>query len=315
MARSISEIKADITTAFMADATVQEKYGFAAGTSFSNYFSTVSIENILFYIISTAIYLVEQISYSHVSAVQKIINSERGHTCSWYQRMVLNFLQSEQVFFDIDTNTWNTGTLTDTEIENARIIKACAVTEGDFTINDTDYYGLLIKVATTDNNGKFTVLSTSQYNALSTYIGKFKDAGVPVMLINQLGDVLQFNITLWIDYSIIHDLSTAETINDAIRAYLKTLPFNGELTMAGLTDAIMAVNGVELAQITQARVYDFQSGYSEDRYSNIIGKILPTSGYFDILFNAYEANYTAGQRTSMVTQFTYYDSEGNELTL
>ncbi len=314
MARSISEIKNDITTAFMADETVKERYGFADGTTFDSYFSIVSIENILFYIIATAIYAVEQISYAHVDAIKKTIASERGHTCSWYQRMVLNFLQSEQAFFDADTNTWSTGTLSDTEIENAQIVKACAVTEGNFTINNTDYFGLLIKVATS-NNGKFSVLSTSQYNALSTYIGKFKDAGVPVMIINQLGDVLQFNITLWIDYSIIYNSSTAKTIHDAIRDYLANLPFNGELTMAGLTGAIMAVNGVELAQITQARAYTYQSGYSAERYSTIIGKVLPTSGYFDILFDATDVDSSIGQGNSMVTNFTYYDSEGNPLSL
>lgn len=315
MSRTIEEIKTDITSAFMADPTVQERYGFAVGTEFKSYFSTVSIENILFYIIASAIYLVEQISYTNVAAVQTMIDKERGHTCAWYQRMVSDFLQGEGVSFNPDTNRWNTGNLTESEIDDAHIVKACAVSEGEITIGENNYYGVVIKVATADADNKFTVLSTQQYNALLNYINKFKDAGVAVMLVNQLGDILQFNITLWIDYSKIYDAATASAITDAISAYLRQLPFNGELTMAGLTQAIMAVDGVELAQITQAEAYTYSSGYSADRHSGILGKITPTSGYFDILFDAADVNPDIGQTNAMLTNFTYFTTDGSPLTI
>ena len=314
-ARTIAEIKDGMTTAFMADQTVQERYGFAPGTQFKSYFSTVSIENILFYTIAAAIYVVEQISYTHVAAVQAAIDSERGHTCAWYQRMVKDFLQGIGVTFNIDTNQWSTSNLTESEIEDAHSVKACAVNEGEFAIGNTNYYGVVIKVATADGDGNFTVLDQQQYNALKNHINRFKDAGVPVMLVNQLGDLLQFNLTLWIDYSKIYDTTTAATITDAIIAYLRQLPFNGELTMAGLTQAIMAVDGVELAQITQARVYTFSSGYSDSRYTNIVGKVTPSSGYFAILFDADDIDTTAGQTSAMLTNFTYYDTEGNLITI
>ena len=315
MARTIAEIKADMTSAFMADPTVQERYGFAAGTEFRNYFSTVSIENILFYIIASAMYVVEQISYSHLDTVQKVIDSERGHTCAWYQRMVLDYMQAAGVAFDSETNQWTTGNLTESEIDDAHIIKACAVNEGEFAIGDNQYYGVVIKVATTDTDDNFTVLTTQQYNALFNYINIFKDAGVPVMLINQLGDVLQFNITLWIDYSKIYDSTTAATVSDAINTYLRQLPFNGELTMAGLTQAIMAVDGVELAQITQAEVYTFSSGYSADRHTSIVGRVMPSSGYFITLFKDSDIAPDAGQTSAMLTQFSYYTSDGSQLTI
>ena len=49
MARSVQEIKKQMTDAFMADELIREKYQLQEGDTFDARFSLVSLENILFY--------------------------------------------------------------------------------------------------------------------------------------------------------------------------------------------------------------------------------------------------------------------------
>ena len=67
MARTIAQIKTELTEAFMTDSTLQTKYGFSEGDSFDSRFSKVSIESLLLYIVATAIWTLEKLiipSYS-----------------------------------------------------------------------------------------------------------------------------------------------------------------------------------------------------------------------------------------------------------
>ena len=46
MARTVAEIKKTMTDAFMADATIREKYGLNESSTWNGSFSSVSLENI-----------------------------------------------------------------------------------------------------------------------------------------------------------------------------------------------------------------------------------------------------------------------------
>ena len=59
MARSVAEIKKTMTDAFMADATIREKYGLSVNDTFSSKFSSVTIENILFFIVAACCHVLE----------------------------------------------------------------------------------------------------------------------------------------------------------------------------------------------------------------------------------------------------------------
>ena len=58
MARTINDIKKQMTDAFMADDAVRESYGFVEGDTFNGKFSSVSIESIIFYIIAACQYTI-----------------------------------------------------------------------------------------------------------------------------------------------------------------------------------------------------------------------------------------------------------------
>ena len=55
MARTIKEIKKQMTDAFMADADIRDMYGFKEGDTFEGSFSAVSLESILMYIVFNGI--------------------------------------------------------------------------------------------------------------------------------------------------------------------------------------------------------------------------------------------------------------------
>ena len=59
MARTIRQIKSAMTQQFMNDSVIIERYGFAAGSTFEDTFSAVSLESIWFSIVASAIYVLE----------------------------------------------------------------------------------------------------------------------------------------------------------------------------------------------------------------------------------------------------------------
>ncbi|MFV0505896.1 MAG: hypothetical protein ACK5L5_04185, partial [Bacteroidales bacterium] len=65
MARTIAEIKTEMTNSFIADITVIEKYELEEGKTFEQQFSKVSLESILFYIVAVAVWTLESLFELH----------------------------------------------------------------------------------------------------------------------------------------------------------------------------------------------------------------------------------------------------------
>lgn len=65
MARTIAEIKQEMTDAFMGESVVREKYGFSSTDTFDTRFSKVSIEGLLFYVVAFGVWVLEKLFDSH----------------------------------------------------------------------------------------------------------------------------------------------------------------------------------------------------------------------------------------------------------
>ena len=88
---------------------------------------------------------------------------------------------------------------------------------------------------------------------------------------------------LVIDENGVSILNGDKPVEKAIRAYMKTLPFNGELVLNDLIAHIRAVEGVDDANITIATssFYDTAtSSYTAFQPINV--KTIPIAGYFEI---------------------------------
>jgi hypothetical protein len=84
--RTISDIKKELTDAFMADAQLQAAYGFAPGTAFDKQFSRISLESLLLYIVAFAQWTLEKLFDTHTQEVTDYIATMKPHTLRWYRR-------------------------------------------------------------------------------------------------------------------------------------------------------------------------------------------------------------------------------------
>lgn len=281
MARTIEEIKNEMTAAFMADEAAQTAYGFAEGTKFAARFSALSVESILFYVFAVCAYAVERLAESHLAEVSDTVRQLRPHTLVWYQAKALAFRYGEAV--DGTTADYAAEATADTVTPVAQ----CAVTEAEGG-------GLVFKVATTADDGGLTYLAPDHLAAFTAYIGRVKDAGVKTTIISRAGDRLTLSIVVYVDGTVFTAdgsliASPARPVEDAVREYLTLLPFNGELVLEHLTDHLQKVDGVEVPHIVEAstaavaQAAQSESGYDEAKAVDV--RATPESGYFIVSFD------------------------------
>ena len=81
---TITEIKKQMTDAFITNETVKQLYNLQDGKSFEEQFSVVSLENIIFFIVATAMWLNAQLFDQHKVDVLAILRDNKVHTPNWY---------------------------------------------------------------------------------------------------------------------------------------------------------------------------------------------------------------------------------------
>ncbi len=122
-----------------------------------------------------------------------------------------------------------------------------------------------------------------------------KDAGVRLDVISLLPDKLKLGITirynpLLLDENGVCLRTGKEPVKDAIKNYLKQLPFDGELSLMKLIDEIQEVEGVEDLKLTNA-LTAWINGTSYEPYEVINMSVVPKSGWFKEELNViYEAD-------------------------
>lgn len=279
MARNLKEIKLEITTPFMANETLAGVYGFAQNADFDVEFSKVSLENIIFNIVAYAIFLLEQIFDTHKKEVNGIIEAKMPHRPSWYRTKALAFQYGFALILDTDKFD-NTG-YTDAQIEDSKVIKYAAVTKSGGQ--------LYIKIAT-ETAGVLAPISPEVKTAFIAYMEDVADCGVKYLVVNHLPDRLILGIKIYRNPLILNEdgmrLGTTGgnyPVEDAIKAYMKELPFNGELILAHLVDQLQQVEGVEIPHIYNAtsQAIDISTGlYLPWEFIDV--KTVPVAGYFEV---------------------------------
>lgn len=268
MARTISEIKLQMTVEFMHSSVIRSLYSIpdtVLDNQFESVFSRVSIENILFYVIAYSIYILERIFDNSIAAIKSYIDAVRPHTQSWYSNKIKSFQYGDSLPVDSDVYP--------TIIDDHKIISNCSVSE------ELGY--LKIKVAK-DQSGTLTPLSNEELEALNTYAYRVKDAGVRLSIVSLAADVVRVNAIIYYDPLVlksdgtkINGQSGVVVVHEQIKTYLKNLPFDGLFSIMDLTDAIQHVDGVSIVQVTQVR-----SRTANGIYQDVTSIVKPDSGYF-----------------------------------
>lgn len=285
MARSISDIKKEMTTAFANERAVVNAYELDTRKAFDQQFSAVSIESVLFYVFAVAVWAVEVLFDKHATEVDARIERLEPHTLRWYVNKVKAFMYGYRLMDD--TDQYDTSGMSETDIAKAQVVKYAVATE-DSTV-------VYIKVAGQTDDGKPCLLNKSQFAALKSYVNTIKDAGVSVQLRNEEADIIKINLIVYYDPTLMNEhgeLSDgSKPVDAAVQSVITNLPFNGIFRNTDLLEAIKAIPAVVVVDIDSASGGIQVRTRTADRYSSVVGYNRPYSGYYEIDGGAANVKY------------------------
>lgn len=272
MARTIEEIKADMTANFVKQRAVISAYGLDGKKTFDQQFSRVSIENILFYVFATALWTLEKLFDLHRSEVEERIEQLEPHTLRWYVNKTKAFMYGHKLV--PDTDYYDTSNVPDADIEAAKVVKYAVASESNTVV--------YIKVAG-EKEGKPSLLTDSQVAALRSYMNTIKDAGVSVQIRNEQADLMRISLVVYYDPTLLSADGTSlssngKPVDDTVKSVITNLPFNGMYRNTDLLAALQALPGVEVVDITGVQV---KTRNAED-WTDVVGFNRPYSGYYEI---------------------------------
>lgn len=284
MARTIAEIKNEITDAWITESVVRETYGLSNDATFAGSFSKVSLESILFYVIAVAVWTVEKLVDKHKAVITAMLALQRPHTLTRVRDIALAYRDGQELLTDSDQYS-NAG-LSDEAIAKMQIVKCAAVTEPESAS------GLILKIAG-ETNGVLSPLPAEQLSRFKGYFAQVKYAGVKTTIINAAADRLVLEVRVWVNPVMFNDegmnlIEGTYPIHEAIQAYMRELPFNGELVLAHLIDKLQSIDGVLVPHIDRAVSSQVEAGaQTADGYGELTPidvRTIPYSGYFAVTF-------------------------------
>ena len=82
MARTIAEIKAQICETFISQDAIRSGYGLKGNQTFEKAFSPVSLENLMFYVVASCIWLLEKLFDRHREEIDARIDALQKNTAN-----------------------------------------------------------------------------------------------------------------------------------------------------------------------------------------------------------------------------------------
>lgn len=236
MARSVAEIKKTMTDAFMADETIREKYGLSERDTFGGSFSSVSLENILFFILSACYHVLEMIFDQHKIDIENKIATAVVASVPWYYKMALAFQYGDGLVFNETTQRYEYAKMD----ESKQVVKYAAVRDKGASVQ------ILVSG---DKNGTPVALSNDVLTVFKQYMNRIKVAGVILNVISKDSDRLSISATVAIDPLVLNESGMrlsdgSRPVEDAIKGHLKNITYGGTFNKTKLVDTIQSVEGV-----------------------------------------------------------------------
>jgi len=252
MARTVAEIKKTMTDAFMADETIREKYGLTEDDTFADCFSSVSLENILFFVVAACCHVVETIFDQHRKDVEEKIAQAVVASVPWYYRMALAFQYGDPLVLDETTQQY---VYAETD-ESRQVVKYAAVRDKGTSVQ------ILVSG---DEDGSPVPLSNDVLTVFKQYMNRVKVAGVILNISSTASDSIAIAATITIDPLVLGTDGTllsdgSKPVEEAITSHLKSITYGGTFNKTRLTDAIQAVEGVTDVELAECRYLDALSG-------------------------------------------------------
>lgn len=267
--RTLQEIQTEILQAKEAEPLLSEL----------NSNSKTAIWRLWVYITSFAIFTLEKIFDQHKKEVNERLSELKPHTARWYRNKALAF----QYGFDLlpDSDQFDNKGNSEEAIANSKIVKYSAV------IESKNEGRLIVKIATEQTEGNLQPISVEQQRSFEAYLSEIKDAGVRLSVVNYPPDILRLKMKVVYNPLVLSNngqsiLSGQKPVEEAINTYLKNLPFNGELVLAHLIDALQKAEGVKIPHLILAESKSIKSDGLYGDFEPIEISKIPVSGYFVI---------------------------------
>ena len=257
MARTIQQIKAAMTQQFMTDSVIREKYGITGDATFDTTFSTVSLENIWFSIVASAIWVLESIFDVFKADVDEKIAGAVLASIPWYHKIALEFQYGDSLVFDEETQQFVYPSVDPSK----QVVKFAAARDIGA--------GVYVLAAGADSAGNPVVLSSAVLSAFESYLKQRKPAGVILQADSFNPDLVRVNMTVQYDPQVI-DASgqliadpSVKPVEAAIDGYLRGIVYGGVLNKTKLVDAVQAAPGVKDVLLSSVSVKpDNSSAYT-----------------------------------------------------
>ena len=236
MATSVADIKKTMTDAFMADATIREKYGLSVNDTFSSKFSSVSIENILFFMVAACCYVLEVLFDNHKADVEEKISMAVVASVPWYYKMALAFQYGDSLILNDRTQQYEYATID----ESKQVVKYAAVRDKGTSVQ------ILVSG---DQGGSPVALSNDVLAVFKHYMNRVKVAGVILKITSKESDRVSITATITVDPLVLDESGAllsdgSKPVETAIREHLKNIIYGGTFNKTKLVDAIQEVAGV-----------------------------------------------------------------------
>lgn len=259
MARTIAEIQQGMLEAIAGDATLSPVLTSTSKTALYRLFTRI---------VASAIWTVEVLFDTLRAEVNEILATLKPHTLKWYAGKALAF----QYGFNLatDNDKYDNTLVSAEDADASMIVKYVAVTEQEKVLR--------VKVAT--EGADLEPLTAPQLAAFAEYMSRIKDAGVKLQIDSLPADKLKLSLRIFYDPLILNavgqriDGADLEPVQNAVKGYLKNLPFNGNFVLAYLTDALQKVDGVVIPHVVTA-----SATYGLLPFTTIDVKYLPDAGY------------------------------------
>jgi len=261
MARSISDIQQTMLDAIAADSVL---------STLLTSTSRRAIFRLFTYIVAVAINGLEQLIDIFKAEVETIAAAAAPATPAWLQDQILKFQYSATTPQVIQLINFAPAYQVVDEL--LRIVTRCSVTT-NLSNN------VLIKVATGEPPA---ALSAPQLAALQSYVNEIGIAGVIYNVTSEASDKLFVEANVYYDgqYSAVIQANVIE----AIENFLAAIPFNGQMKISDLEEAITSVEGVNDVVLVNVKARSnataFGSGSFLVQNQQTIGRLWSTiAGY------------------------------------
>lgn len=250
-----------MTDAFMADANIREKYGLKEGSTWNGSFSSVSLENIIFFIVAACCHVLESIFELYIKDVDEKISMAVVASVPWYYKMAKAFQYGDQLVLNETTQQYGYAIID----ESKQVVKYAAVRDRGTSVQ------ILVSG---DKNGMPVALSNDVLTVFKQYMNRVKVAGVVLSIRSKEADRIVIRAKIYVDPLVINSDGTmisdgSKPVENAINSYLSGIVYGGTFNKTKLTNAILNVDGVNDVELGECSyMEDGGTSYTEIKGNN-----------------------------------------------